>query len=214
MGTSGGVTLETLIDLFEKHLRSTDKFSGRHAHYYDEAFSHLRYELTSLLEIGINRGGSIKVWNDFFVNAEIYGIDSRYTCIRRLEEEGEKRIHAVRMDIGDKEKLAEWAVGKEFDIVIDDASHNNNHQIIAFETLWPHIKSGGYYVIEDTFVSWNDKHINPDYPILGEYLADLIKPISIRNDDILSMTIRPNMVVFRKCRVNEPTAESKLNLWA
>lgn len=205
--------METLMELFTKYSvnRGTDKVVSRHAHYYAETFSYLKDELTSLLEIGVNKGGSIRAWKDFFVNAEIYGIDSRYSAIRRLGEEEEPRIHAVRINVEDKEKLAAWAAGKEFDIVVDDGSHNNHHQIIAFETLWPCIKPGGYYVIEDTYVSWNENHIHPDYPILEDYLTKLIKPITVIKNDILSMLIRPNMVVFRKHRVNEQTIEPRLN---
>jgi hypothetical protein len=212
MGTSGGATLETLIDMFAKHSvnRSTDKLISRHAYYYDEAFSHLKNEITSLLEIGINRGGSMRAWKDFFVNAEIYGIDCRYSPIRRLEAEGGERTHAVRINVEDKEKLARFAVDKQFDIIIDDGSHNNHHQIIAFETLWPTIKPGGYYVIEDTAVSWNENHIHSSYPILETYLTGLIRPITSAKNDILYMTIRPNMVVFRKHRVNEQTVELDL----
>ena len=45
-------------------------------------------------------------------------------------------------------------VGGDFDIIIDDGSHIVAHQIISFKTLFPYLKSGGIYVIEDLFSSY------------------------------------------------------------
>ena len=44
--------------------------------------------------------------------------------------------------------------GREFDIVIDDASHVNTHQIAAFGHFWPLVRPGGWYVIEDVHASY------------------------------------------------------------
>lgn len=195
--------MEELLNNFKNQPdHTTDKFKTKHAHYYAEAFSYLKNDVASLLEIGINRGGSIRAWRDFFVNATVYGIDIRSSCIRRCQGE---RISTHTIDVGQRDVLFSWAEGKEFDIVIDDGSHNNDHQIIAFEVLWPKVKPGGYYAIEDIAVAWNDKHINPEYPLLEEYLSRLIRPISTNKLDILSLLIRPNMVVIRKQRTNETT---------
>lgn len=190
------------------HATHTDKFRSRHAHYYEEAFSHLKDEVTSLLEIGINRGGSIRAWRDFFTKATIHALDIREIAVQRVKDE--ERVEAAVMDIGQREKLEQWAESKQFDIVIDDGSHCNDHQIIAFEVLWPLVKPGGYFVIEDTKVAWNTVRINPKFPPLGTYISDLVKPVTINSTDILQMTIRPNMVVFRKKRVDEPTIETDI----
>ena len=36
-----------------------------------------------------------------------------------------------------------------FDIVIDDGSHEHEHQIISLEEVFPHVRSGGVYLCED-----------------------------------------------------------------
>ena len=51
--------------------------------------------------------------------------------------------------------------GGDFDIIIDDGSHKMNHQQISFDVLFPHLKSGGIYVIEDLHTSVK--------PLLGAY---------------------------------------------
>ncbi len=38
---------------------------------------------------------------------------------------------------------------KDVDIIIDDASHASHHQQNAFVTLFPKLRSGGLYIIED-----------------------------------------------------------------
>lgn len=199
----------TLLWAFRKndgpHATHTDKFRSRHAHYYEEAFSHLKDEVTSLLEIGINKGGSIRAWRDFFTKATIHALDIREIAVQRVKDE--ERVEAQLVNTSNRDELVKWAEGKTFDIVIDDGSHCNNDQINAFEVLWPLVKPGGYFVIEDTKVAWNAVRINPGYAPLGTYINDLVRPVTINSTDILEMTIRPNMVVFRKKRVDEPTIE-------
>ena len=37
----------------------------------------------------------------------------------------------------------------EFDIIIDDASHEVSHQVLRFPIYFPKLKKGGLYIIED-----------------------------------------------------------------
>mmetsp|Transcript_50841 Transcript_50841/g.164724 ORF Transcript_50841/g.164724 Transcript_50841/m.164724 type:complete len:157 (+) Transcript_50841:189-659(+) len=39
--------------------------------------------------------------------------------------------------------------GGPFDVIIDDGSHMNHHQIASAKQLLPHVAAGGVYVIED-----------------------------------------------------------------
>lgn len=45
-------------------------------------------------------------------------------------------------------------VGQDFDIIIDDGGHTMNQQITSFKILFPALKSGGIYVIEDLHTSY------------------------------------------------------------
>ena len=70
------------------------------------------------------------------------------------------------------------SINSELDIIIDDGSHINEHVIRTFQYLFPKLKPGGIYVVEDTQTSYrqdyggDDKNLNNDkeLPIhLAEY---------------------------------------------
>ena len=88
-------------------------------------------------------------WKDYLVNATIYGVD-RIDKPSRLE--GVDGITYCRLDCTDKRSLDDKFKGIEFDIIIDDASHKLVQQKASFEILYPKLKSGGTYVIEDADV--------------------------------------------------------------
>lgn len=116
--------------------------------YYMQYFDIMRNDTFNLLEIGVSRGGSLRMWKEYFSKAQIYGIDIRPQC-RQCEEE---RIRVFIGDQGDKEFLEKVAreIGP-LHIIIDDGGHRDDLQIISFETLFLRLVSGGAYVIEDLY---------------------------------------------------------------
>jgi hypothetical protein len=93
-----------------------------------------------VLEIGIDHGGSLQLWKRYFASAEIVGLDINPLC-KAYEEE------RISVAIGDQTDTALLNSLGEFDVVIDDGSHDPAHQTITFSTLWP--KTRKLYVIED-----------------------------------------------------------------
>jgi hypothetical protein len=110
-----------------------------------------------ILEIGIGykdlmepfvpqyiHGASLRMWRDYFPDAEIYACD---ILPETLINDG--RIHSIEVDqskASDLEKLLPWG---PFDVIIDDGSHLPLHQIFTAKFLLPHLSRGGMYVIED-----------------------------------------------------------------
>ena len=105
----------------------------------------------TLLEIGVNWGGSLELWRRYFgPQATIVGIDINPACKRY---EGE-RMHVRIGDQTDRAFLE--SVAEElgpFDIVVDDGGHTMEQQITSFEVLLPHVKPTGVYVCEDSFAA-------------------------------------------------------------
>jgi len=132
-----------LFSLGKKY--GTDKAEmHQYTRHYEEMFKGRRSKVRKVLEIGIWKGGSLRMWKDFFPKATIYGID---TCEDYLFKE--PRIKCFLCDAGNKEELKKLPLGKDFDLIVDDGSHKYNEQMAAFDVLYPLVKEGGIYVIED-----------------------------------------------------------------
>ena len=66
-----------------------------------------------------------------------------------------------RGDASKREDLTKFGkLFSPFDVVLDDASHASHHQQITLATLFPFLKSGGMYIIED--LHWQPKELEQD----------------------------------------------------
>lgn len=123
---------------------------------YDRHFAAYRGEAITLLEIGVESGGSLELWRKYFgAKARIVGVDiepkskaaeSPNTFVRIGSQGDPAFLEAVAAEFG------------PFDLVIDDGSHVFTHQIQTFRSLYPHLRSGGLYCCEDLCTSyWEDE---------------------------------------------------------
>lgn len=123
---------------------------GQGHHYmkfYGMLFAGLRKEARTIVEIGVQHGGSILLWSDYFKDAgHIYGIDKyiRPEARQLLEKRIVTLIQADATDIDVLDKLP-----RDIDIIIDDGSHKLKDQCSALSLLWGLIRPGGWYCIED-----------------------------------------------------------------
>lgn len=127
-------------------------------HYFDlyrRYFSKFKDKDIRLLEIGVSGGGSLRMWRNYFgKNSLIVGMDIDEKCD---EHSGEN----IEIFIGDQNSKLD--INKliqlygNFDIIIDDGSHINDHVINSFKWLFPILNNGGIYFIEDICTSyWSD----------------------------------------------------------
>lgn len=144
-----------LEHLFTKY--GTDKGIWGYTQYYEKLMGPRRHEVKRVLEIGIcghrdipNNvvGASLFCWKDYFPNAEIYGIDND----RQFVFNDQHRIHTICCDAYNPVQLhaalATWDL-PQFDMIVDDAVHDPAPQIQLMNQLAPHLKSTGYYFMED-----------------------------------------------------------------
>jgi Clostridial hydrophobic W len=126
----------------------TDKASQVHNYlsFYELFFADLKDKNISLLEVGVLYGASLNTWKEYFPNAKIVGVDiSPSTKIY----EGD-RIFIELLDQSNIEELTRVAIKHgPFDIIIEDGSHLWEHQITSLRTLFPFVKDGGIYIVED-----------------------------------------------------------------
>lgn len=126
----------TLTELATKY--NTDKLQHGYLPFYE---AHLPKNPRRILEIGVDTGASIRMWREYFPEAEIHGLDL-FADKPIPEIEGVTFWKGSQTDTAILEQLARL----EFDVIIEDASHGcRNHWI----TLFGLIDSCKQYYIED-----------------------------------------------------------------
>lgn len=149
--------MNTLDEIANKY--NTDKGSNNH-HYasiYETYFSDFRHKAVNILEVGVQKGNSIRMWHEFFPKANIYGFDNWVELgdFSHIENELDRvKIYTINQE--DKHGMVNLLneIGVEFDIIIEDGSHMQHHQQQNLAWLLPYVKKGGYYVIEDIYFSY------------------------------------------------------------
>jgi hypothetical protein len=134
-----------------------------YADIYDLLFRPLRRRVRAVLECGIGSndpavpssmgasgcpGASLRVWRDFFPEAQIYGIDIDEKTLFT-----EERIVTHRVDQTSRESIAAFLAALpadlRFDLIIDDGLHEVHAGTTLFAALSPRLAEDGLYVIED-----------------------------------------------------------------
>lgn len=144
-----------LIDMVKNY--NTDKHY-EHDYFkliYNNLFKDKKKTIKKFIEIGIDRGGSIELWRDYFINAEIIGLDINLDLAKNyLGEKNIDRIILKKMDQTNQTELNEFSeLYQDVDVILDDGSHRMQDQQITFAKLFKMLKSGGIYIIEDLHTS-------------------------------------------------------------
>jgi predicted O-methyltransferase YrrM len=108
----------------------------------------------NILEIGMAEGGSLVYYDKLFAPTTLVGIDIRKDPIEALEIYRESRPHIKTFygrsqDMPHTRAAAQSSFPDGIDLVVDDASHLYDKTLATFESLFPLVRSGGLYVIED-----------------------------------------------------------------
>jgi len=118
-------------------------------------FERLRDQPLKLLELGVDQGGSLEMWAQYFPRATICGLDwkepapifstDRIRYVRALQDDAEVLI-----------RLSAEAAPEGWDVIIDDCSHEGIPTLRSFQTLFPRLKVGGFYSVEDWATGYVD----------------------------------------------------------
>jgi len=100
---------------------------------------------------GYRPGASLRMWKEYFPYAVIDGVDKQH--IPNVQEE---RINVWVADQGNAGQLKNIVSydGFQYDLIVDDGSHQTEDQRISFDTLYSYLKPGGLYIIEDINEEW------------------------------------------------------------
>ncbi len=188
--------------LFNKY--GSDKDRNGYTEFYDPLFKNFRNQPVNLLEIGIGTlipdapssmvgfhlegykpGGSLRAWRDYFPKGQIVGCD-----IQPDTQFTEPRIVTVLANSTSREEVDRALGSRTFQIIIDDGSHYDEHQVQTLKNTWHRLKGGGYYIIED-IQPWS--RISTDF---RKEIADFVGPSSR-----MFFTEHKNVLVISKERV-------------
>ncbi|MDR1696404.1 MAG: class I SAM-dependent methyltransferase [Endomicrobium sp.] len=141
-------------DIYKEH---TGFVSDKWMHYffiYDLLFYKFIAENkpVTLLEIGVQNGGSLEIWGKYLPdNSKIYGVDITPDCCKL------KFGKNIRFHLGsasDPKFMNDVFKDINFDIILDDGSHICNDVVKTFKNMFPKLKNGGVYVVEDLHTSY------------------------------------------------------------
>ena len=125
------------------------------AHYlqeYQRLFSVFDGQSVNMLEIGVQHGGSYRLWKNYFGEDLLRwtGIDIDPRCLA-LNNNLSPSKALVYCGSQDDSSFVEDVAAKrgKFDIIVDDGSHRSEHIIGSFKSLAKHVKGGGLYIVED-----------------------------------------------------------------
>lgn len=147
--------MTTLSDLAKLYPTDKDFTHGYYNAVYERYFSPVRESTKQLCEIGIGgfwadvnwvHGNSLKVFRDYFTNAKILGLDIQRYDIPDLGD----RVTTDWLDQSKLDLVKEYAAKlSDYDIILDDGSHNTRDQQITLAYFLRSLRSGGMYVLED-----------------------------------------------------------------
>ena len=139
-------------------------------------------------------GASLRGWKQFFSQAQIFGADIDAGILFQ-----EYRIRTFFCDQGSPASIKElWSkyelASEPMDIIIDDAYHVFDYNVIFFENSWQNLAKGGIYIIEDimyyTLDAWREKiaQWEQQYPSLSFRLC--VIPHELNSDDNTMLIIQ------------------------
>jgi len=156
-----------------------------------------RESIKKVLEIGIATGASLQMWQEFFPNAQIYGIDTNPEALFN-----DKRIKSYLYDQTKESDLLELIrnIGPDLDLIVDDGSHRRVDQIFTCQTLMPLVKKDVIYIIEDAPNSRKVAQALSEYncfiPELNGVFRD-DKLVIVKNKNVLTDN-QTNITIFAK----------------
>jgi hypothetical protein len=197
----------TLDEIAIKH--GTDKATTHpvkghgYSPHYARFFEELRNSPIKFLEIGVGGGESIRTWLEYFTKAQVFGVDMVENT-NPWNSPKEKPHERYTFFQGTQESETFWSCfcanyGTDWDIVIDDGGHCSDQIITTHKCLWPHLKSGGLFCIEDLCTAYG----GPPFVPAGwqnhlDYIKDMLDHINQRENQIESIHFSCELAIIKK----------------
>ena len=123
-----------------RHCNGTDKQTN---HAYESLFPD-RDTVRLVMEVGVADGSCLCAWRECFPNALVVGMDVHHSDRARGE-----RIEFHHGDQRSREHCERAAAGRQFDMIVEDATHKLENTLLTLLWLWPYVRPDGIYVVEE-----------------------------------------------------------------
>ena len=158
----------------------TDKSSIHHNYLptYQKYLESYRNQSFRFLEIGFWKGASARMWQAYFPLATLHFIDNDPKFLS-IAKELTSRCKLFILDQSNARELQAFLQrnGGNYDVIIDDGGHSMKQQMVSFNVLFPHLKSGGIYIIEDLHTSYHPQYID-DKVKTTDFLKSLVDDLN------------------------------------
>lgn len=142
--------IKSLQEIYKRYQASQGHGDKGTTHSYIDEYQRLLEPYrnnSTILEIGLYEGLSLLMWDEYFINSVVVGIDVH------LSEPLSKLVNQQRYNIiiGDAthDNIMTSLEPFNFDVIIDDGSHRIEDQVKSFNLLKSKMNKGGIYIIED-----------------------------------------------------------------
>lgn len=172
-----------VLDAEGRHVNGTDKNGPNHL--YGNAYEKLfpdRTAIQLMMEVGVADGSCLRAWAKIFPNAKCVGLDIHPSDLAFGDR--------IEFNLGDqcsRQDCERAAAGRQFDLIVEDATHQLANTLLTLYWLWPFVKPGGLYVVEEWEGASGDRYRIPALWSNAE-VVDTVGP---------SGNVEP-LVVFRK----------------
>lgn len=102
-----------------------------------------------LLEVGVHQGTSVKTLSRYFARGRVVGVDLKVPDIDLSDHPNVSLIACDQRDRSGLHQICDREAPQGFDVIIDDASHVGEWTLETYRALFPRLKPGGLYFIED-----------------------------------------------------------------
>ena len=186
---------------------------------YDRYFSKFKGKNVTMLEIGIQSGGSIEMWQQYFGSKlNFVGFDINPYC-KRFERKNVQIFTGSQLNRADLQMLYK-SIGP-VDIILDDGGHTKIMQQNSFELLFGAVTDGGYYVVEDIEFSYTREFGSHTFVDYAKQLVDVLNMFYYKKKHVPSLPnfnsdlalnlsgihFHDNMIVFEKQKRKEPVLQ-------
>ena len=132
------------------------KFSKQPGHgysiYYEKKLETYKNKNLNILEIGSYAGASAAAFIKYLPKSKVYCFDVNISNFKYKS----KNINVYGIDINNQKKVIKTLnkifLGQnfnQFDLIIDDGSHNLSDILMSLKIFFKHVKNKGLYIIED-----------------------------------------------------------------